>query len=161
MKKLNLLAVCLLMAGLTACDDDTKQKVNGNATAVANNLKSGTWTVTKFIEATVDETDHFLNYDFTFGQDGVLTATDGTNTYTGTWAVYDDESTDDDLYDSDMDVVINFTEPVDFLDLNDDWDVYTRTGIEIQLVDVTGGDSEENAEVDFLTFQKKEALAEE
>ena len=154
MKRVNLLAMCLLAAGFIACDDDTKDKVNGNATAVANNLKSGTWTVTKFVEDAVDETDHFVDYDFSFGTDGVLTATDGTNTYTGTWAVYDDESEDDDIYDSDIDVVINFTEPVDFLDLNDDWDVYARTGTELQLVDVTGGDSEENAEVDFLTFQK-------
>lgn len=155
MKKFNLLAACVLLVSMTSCDDDTKEKVNGNATAVANNLKSGTWTVTKFVEDDIDETEQFVNYDFTFDTDGVLTATDGTNTYTGTWAVNDDESEDDDLYDSDIDVVINFTEPVDFLDLNDDWDVYARTGIEIQLVDVTGGDSIENAEVDYLTFHKK------
>lgn len=154
MKNLKLLAVCLCFVGLTACDDDTKAKVNGNATAIANNLKSGTWSITKFEEDTIDETGHFTDYEFTFGPEGVLTATDGTNTYTGTWAVNDDDSDDDDLYDSDVDVVINFEGPEDFLDLNDDWDVYARTGIELQLVDVSGGDSEENAEVDFLTFHK-------
>lgn len=151
MRKINLLAACLLLAGITACsDDDTKLSVNGNATAVANNLKSGTWRITSFVEEENDETSNFDGYDFTFGTNGVITATNGTNTYTGTWSVYDDDSSDDDGFDSDIDVAINFTAPDEFTDLTDDWDILSRTGTEIKLIDVSGGDGG----TDFLTFQK-------
>ena len=151
MRKLNFLAACLIMAGATACsDDDSNSKVNGNATAVANNLKSGTWKISSFIEETNDETAHFQGYNFTFGENNVLTATNGTDTYTGTWSVFDDDSSDDDGFDSDIDVVINFAAPDDFTDLSDDWDVKARTGTELQLIDVSGGDGG----TDLLTFQK-------
>lgn len=151
MKKMNLLAACILLAGMTACsDDDNKSNVNGNATAVANNLKSGTWRITSFIEEGNDETDNFDGYAFTFGTNGVLTAVKGTATYTGNWSVYDDNSSDDDGFDSDIDVDINFTSPVEFTDLSDDWDVMSRTGTEIKLIDVSSG----NGGTDYLTFQK-------
>src|SRR6201991_1795847 len=100
MKTLNLFAACLVIAGLTACsDDDSKSNVNGNATAVASNLKSGSWKITKFVEEENVETGHFTGYNFTFGDNNVLTATNGTNTYTGTWNVFDDDSSDDDGFD--------------------------------------------------------------
>lgn len=146
---------CLLLAGMTACsDDDSKSNVNGNATAVANNLKSGTWRITNFVEEGNIETDNFNGFNFTFGENGVLTATNGTDTYTGSWSVYDDNSNDndndDDGFDSDIDVDINFTAPAEFTDLTDDWDIVTRTGTEVQLIDVSGG----NGGTDYLTFTK-------
>ncbi|RDI12103.1 hypothetical protein [Flavobacterium sp. AG291] len=155
MKKINLFVACLAFMGLTACsDDDGKYNVNGNANAVANNLKSGTWRITLFQEDGNDETGNFEGYNFTFGENGVLTATNGTNTYTGAWSVYDDDNSDDDStddsFDSDIDIDITFTEPLEFVDLTDDWDIAARTGTEIKLVDVSGGDGG----VDYLTFQK-------
>ena len=151
MKRINLLAAGLILMGVTACsDDDNKSNVNGNATAVANNLKSGTWRITLFEEEGNNETDNFTGYNFTFDENGVLTATNGTNTYAGTWSVYDDNSNDDDGFDSDIDVDINFAAPAEFTDLNDDWDVMARTGTEIKLIDVSGGDGG----TDYLTFQK-------
>lgn len=152
MKKTNLLAACILLAGMAACsdDDNSKSNINGNATAVANNLKSGTWKVTSFVEEGDDETSNFEGYNFTFGTNGVLTATNGTDTYAGTWSVYDDDNSDDDSVDSDIDVDINFTAPANFADLSDDWDVLARTGTELKLVDVSGG----NGGTDYLTFQK-------
>ncbi|MHA3788122.1 hypothetical protein ACX0HA_07925 [Flavobacterium hauense] len=151
MKRINLLAACLILAGLTACsDDDNKSGVNGNATAVANNLKSGTWRITNFTEEGNVETDNFEGFNFTFYENNILTATKGSDTYTGTWAVYDDDSNDDDGFDSDIDVEINFTAPAEFTDLSDDWDVMARTGTEIKLIDVSGGDGG----TDYLTFQK-------
>lgn len=151
MKRINLLVACLLIAGMTACsDDDNKSGVNGNATAVANNLKSGTWRITNFTEEGNVETDNFNGFNFTFGENNVLTATNGSDTYTGTWSVSDDDSSDDDGFDSDIDVDINFTAPAEFADLSDDWDVLSRTGTEIKLIDVSGG----NGGTDYLTFQK-------
>lgn len=153
MRKLQLLAACLILSGMAACsDDDDKSKVNGNATAVANNLKSGTWRITNFVEDNDDHTSDFTGYDFTFGTNNVLTATNGTNVYTGTWSVIDDNSMDDDddSFDSDIDVNIGFASPAEFADLTDDWDVAERTGTRIKLVDVSGG----NGGTDYLTFEK-------
>jgi hypothetical protein len=140
------------MMGMLSCSDDDKSSngVNGNATAVANNLKSGTWRITSFIEDTNDETNHFAGYNFTFNTNNSLTASNGTNTYTGTWSVMDDDSSDDDNSSGDIDVIINFASPEEFTDLNDDWDVMERTGVKIKLIDVSGG----NGGTDYLTFEK-------
>ncbi len=151
MRTVNVIAVCLAFAGLIACsDDDAKVNVNGNATAVSNNLKSGTWKISNYVEDTNDETANFEGYDFTFGPNNVLTATNGTNTYTGTWSVYDDDSSSDDSFDSDIDVNISFITPDEFAGLSDDWDVAARSGTELQLIDV----SDDDEGTDYLTFQK-------
>lgn len=151
MKKINVVAACLVLLVISACsDDDNKVNVNGNATAVTNNLKSGTWKISNYVEDTNDETANFEGYDFTFGAGNVLTATNGTNTYTGTWSVYDDDSSSDDGFDSDIDVNISFATPAEFAELTDDWDVAARSGTELQLIDVSGG----NGGTDYLTFQK-------
>lgn len=151
MKKINVVAACLVLLVISACsDDDNKVNVNGNATAVTNNLKSGTWKISNYVEDTNDETANFEGYDFTFGAGNVLTATNGTNTYTGTWSVYDDDSSSDDGFDSDIDVNISFATPAELAELTDDWDVAARSGTELQLIDVSGG----NGGTDYLTFQK-------
>jgi len=150
MKKLTRLVLILSVLVMAGCsDDDSKPNVNGNATAVANNLKSGTWRITNFVEDGNDELVHFQGYNFTFGTNNVLTATNGTNTYTGTWSVVDDHSNDDNNS-GDIDVNIAFTSPAEFVDLTDDWDVADRTGIKLNLVDVSGG----NGGTDYLTFEK-------
>ena len=140
--------------GLASCSDDDgdSTSINGNATAIRNNMKSGTWSITSYTDDGVDETNHFANYDFTFGENGVLTATDGTNTYTGVWSVTDDDSSsDDDNGSDDIDFNIGFTSPAIFADeLTDDWDVESRSGIKITLVDVSGG----NGGTDRIVFEK-------
>lgn len=153
---MNLLLAGLMLSGaLVSCSDDDSSSTsnpNGNATAIANNMKSGTWRITNFEEDGNNETNHFNDYDFTFNEDGVLTATDGTNTYTGTWSVTDSDSNDDDDSSSndDIDFNIGFSGPGEFADLTDDWDVQSRTGTKITLRDVSGG----NGGTDYLTFEK-------
>ena len=153
MKKLRLLAVGLLVAitAYSCSDDDDAVSVNGNATAVANNLKSGTWRITEFVDDGVDRLPEVAAYDFTFGANGVVTATDGEMTYTGTWSVDDDhdDDNDDDGFDSDIDLDIAFASPLEFANLNDDWDVIERTGIRIRLAD-----DDDDDDVDYLTFEK-------
>lgn len=136
------------MAGCS--DDDSKPNVNGNATAVANNLKSGTWRITEFMEDDGVMTDHFQGYNFTFGTNNVITATNGTNTYTGVWSVTDDKSSDDKNNDGDIDLNIAFASPDTFTELTEDWKVSARTGIQINLYHVSGG----NGGTDYLTFEK-------
>lgn len=153
MKKLTLILACGTLAfGTVSCSDDDSSKtdVNGNATAVTNNMKSGTWKITSFVEDGNDETNHFTGYDFTFATNGTVTAANGTNSYTGSWSVLDDNSNDDDNSGSDVDFLLAFTDPEEFADLSDDWDVQERTGTRIKLIDVSGG----NGGTDTLVFEK-------
>ena len=153
MKKLKLLMAGIAALGLlTACSDDDSSSTNGNTTEVVNTVQDGTWRITSFVEETNDETHHFTGYNFTFDDNDVLTATNGANTYTGTWSVTNssNSSDDDDNNNSDIDFNIMFASPDNFTDLNDDWDILERTDTKIRLRDISGG----NGGTDYLTFEK-------
>ncbi len=147
MKTLKLIAKAglsfLFFLSVSACkkDDNTQ-------TTVENNVQSGTWKITKFIDSGTDETNQFSSYTFTFGENGTLSATNGSNSYTGTWSITDSNS-DDDSQD-DLDFNINFNLTNNFEDLNDDWDFVSQSASKIELKDVSGG----NGGTDYLTFEK-------
>jgi hypothetical protein len=129
-------------------DDNNDDKPSSNTQAIVqSNVQDGTWRITKFIDSSVNETNHFTGYIFTFNSSGVLNANNGTNNYDGTWSVTND--IDDDSPD-DLDFNINFNLTNDFEDLNDDWDILSQTSAKIELIDV--GDTA--AETDYLTFEK-------
>lgn len=146
------LAGVLCSGSLMSCssDDDSASVNNANITEVVNAAQNGTWRITSFIDSGNDETNHFTNYNFTFGNNGVLTAVNGDTTQTGTWSVTDDDSSDDDSPSNDVDFNIGFTSPADFADLTDDWDIVEVTAAKISLIDVSGG----NGGTDTLVFEK-------
>lgn len=151
--KNKLMAVALL-CGLflsTSCssDDDGSSTSGPSVTEVVATVSSGTWRVTSYIDSGNDETNDFTGYNFTFGSSNLLVATNGTNTYSGTWSVTD-SSSDDDSPSDDVDFNILFLEPANFADLSDDWDIQSRTSTKIVLRDVSGG----NGGTDILTFEK-------
>ena len=155
MRKLTLIPLLSLIFMLnvaSTCSSDDSPNSSADPAPVINTVTSGTWTVTFFEDDGVDETYHFTGYNFTFGASNVLTATNGTNTYTGTWSVTNDDSNDDDSpSSSDLDFNIFFASPANFNDeLSDDWDILSRTDIKIELVDVSGG----NGGTDYLTLEK-------
>lgn len=133
------------------CSSDDMENPNNNAQqimAIENTAESGTWTISSFIDSGQDETHHFTGYSFTFGNDGTLTATNGTDTVQGTWSVTD---SNDDSNDS-IDFNISFTVPTSsvFDDLIDDWDIVNYNNNTISLIDVSGG----NGGTDTLVFTK-------
>ena len=152
MRRLSLLTagVFLFVLG-TSCnsDDDNGSVNNGSINAITNTAKAGTWKITTFSEDGNDETSHFTGYNFTFGNNNVLTATNGTDTYTGTWSVAASDSDDDNPGD-DIDFNIGFASPQDFNDLSDDWHILEYSSTAIKLIDVSGG----NGGTDYLTFEK-------
>jgi hypothetical protein len=125
------------------CSDDS---MNSNQEKVVSTISSGTWRITYFYDTDKEETANFTGYNFTFGSS--LTATNGINTYTGTWSVTDSNSKDDSM--DDLHFNILFTAPPAFSDLSDDWDILERTDTKIRLIDVSGG----NGGTDYLTFEK-------
>lgn len=154
MKRLNLLLAALMVsvAAVSCSDDDSASaSVNADPTAVINTMKSGTWRITSFTDDGNNETNHFTSFNFTFDENNVLTATDGTNSFNGLWTVTNDDSSDDDNGSSnDIDFNIVFSSPDMFTDLTDDWEIQERSGVRIKLRDVSGG----NDGTDYLVFEK-------
>lgn len=152
MRILNFIAAATLITACVSCsDDDASSNVNGNANAITNNMKSGTWRITNYVDSGTNETADFNGYNFDFNDNGAVTATNGTSTYSGSWLVTDSDSDDDDDDDSsDIDFNLAFAAPAYFAELTDDWDVVERTGTRVVLQDVSGG----NGGTDYLTFEK-------
>jgi hypothetical protein len=153
MKKLFLIPMlfCLFMLNVASmCSSDDDSSSSQDPTPVINAATQGTWRVTSYIDSGTDETNHFTGYDFTFGSNNVLTANNGTNSYTGTWSVTSSDDSNDDNPSSDLDFNILFSSPVNFADLTDDWDIVTYNSNTISLIDVSGG----NGGTDILIFAK-------
>ena len=153
MKTLNIIRILIvaLLAvtiGTTSCTKDDSLTDSQILEEIQSNVKTGTWMITKFIDSGTDETIHFQGYNFTFGSNGVLTASNGASSYDGTWSITDSNSSDDSPDDLDFNIFFNLTN--DFEDLNDDWDIIARSPTKIELRDVSGG----NGGTDYLTFEK-------
>lgn len=153
MKKFNCyypLSIVLILTTLSCSSDDKKVVVPvEDITAIVNTASQGTWRVTTYIDHTLNQTDHFTGYIFTFGSSNVLSASNGTNNYTGIWSVTNTNSSDDSP-DDPIDFNIAFKAPADFEDITDDWDIVSRTATKIEMVDVSG--SSDNT--DYITFEK-------
>jgi hypothetical protein len=141
---------CLFMLNVASmCSSDDNSSSTTDPTPVINTVSQGTWRITSYVDSGNNETSDFTGYNFTFGPSTVLTATNGTNTYTGSWSVVTDDSNDDNPS-SDLDFNITFVNPANFADLTDDWDIVSYTATTISLIDVSGG----NGGTDTLVFTK-------
>ena len=135
MKKIGIITAVMLGISFAACK---KEAPNQTAGQVLNN---GKWRVSYYWDKDHDETADFNGYEFTFNN-GTLTATNGTNTVTGTYS----EGTDDGV--SKFNIHINSgTGPFDELD--DDWDVIEKSATLIKLKEESGSGGTE-----YLNFSK-------
>ena len=151
MKKYFLSAVLTLGLFLLtfSCSSDKVMTDNSaEIKQISDMAKSGTWRITNYNDSGQDETSDYTGYSFTFNENGTLIATNGTNTYSGTWSVSDDSSSDDNP--DDIDFNIFFASPPNFEELSDDWDISSSSSVKIELIDVSGG----NGGTDLLTFEK-------
>jgi hypothetical protein len=154
MKK-ELLGLILTFMLLVACDDnddDSKKGTNTKITEVENAVVGGKWRITYFFDTDTEETDNFRNYIFEFDSSNILTATNGSNNYPGTWSVTDDDSSHDDSNNDfkDIDFNIAFTNPPDFEELSEDWEIISLSSMTIELRHISGG----NGGTDLLTLEK-------
>jgi hypothetical protein len=154
MKKIKSISAILFLFIVTifsSCSDEDDVAVNNSVdpTPVINIVNNGTWRVTFYEDSSVDETSNFTGYNFSFGAGNVLSTTNGTNTYSGTWSVTSDNSMDDSPS-NDLDFNIAFSAPANFADLTDDWNVISYTATRIQLIHVSGG----GGGTDYITFEK-------
>lgn len=154
MKKLRLIPILAMLfmlnvASMCSSEDDNSTPTTVDPTPVVNTVNQGTWRVTLYNNSGTVETSNFTGYNFIFGTSNVLTASNGTNTYTGTWSVTSDNSGDDSPS-NDLDFNIAFTSPSNFAELTEDWNIISYTSTKIQLVHVSGG----GGGTDYLTFEK-------
>lgn len=154
MKTLKLIPILAMLfmlnvASMCSSDDDNSNSTFQDPTPVITTATQGTWRITFFEDSGNNETSHFTGYNFTFGASGALSATNGTNTYNGSWSVTNDDSGDDSPS-NDLDFNIAFSSPADFTDLTEDWNIISYTATKIQLVHVSGG----NGGTDYVTFEK-------
>jgi hypothetical protein len=144
-----LLCVFMLNVASMCSNDDNNSNPPADPTPVINTVNQGTWRITLYNDSGTIKTSNFTGYNFTFGTGSALTASNGSNTYNGTWSVTSGDSNDDNPS-NDLDFNIGFTTPANFADLTDDWDIVTYTASKIELRDVSGG----NGGTDLLTFEK-------
>ena len=141
--------LCLLSLSLTSLSCSSDDRIDStsiqDAIAVA---KSGTWYISNYIDSGENETNDYNGYDFTFNDNGTLTATNGSTTIDGIWSVTDDSSSSND---GDIDFNISFSSPPNFEELSDDWEIVSISNSKIDLIDISGG----NGATDLLTFQKR------
>jgi len=154
MKHLSLISILSLIfmlnvASMCSKDDDVVTNPSVNPTPVISIVKNGTWRVTFYEDSGTNETNNFTGYNFTFGSSSSLTATNGTDTYTGSWSVTSDNSNDDSPS-NDLDFNIAFATPPNFEELTEDWNILEITSTKVRLVHVSGG----NGGTDYLTFEK-------
>lgn len=146
-KLFTLLLVTIFIFNACSSDDDNNSSSNGTQGQIEDNVEDGTWRITKFIDSGDDETNHFTGYNFIFNSSGVLNATNGTNSYNGSWSITNSSSSSSS---DDLDFNISFASPPDFEELSDDWDFISQSDTKIELIDVSGG----NGGTDYLTFEK-------
>lgn len=144
MKKLlySILAATAIL-GSVSCHHDDDDPIILNPVNAGNTVTSGAWRITLYQEDDSDHTANFAGYNFTFGTDNVVSATNGTNTYTGAWSFTHDDSSSDDFN-------ILFGSPDNFAELTEDWEVLESTALKLRLKHVSGGDGS----IDYVTFEK-------
>jgi hypothetical protein len=131
---------------LTSCSNDNT--ATPSPTIIIDNVQSGNWRITSFIDSGKDETSHFSGYTFTFGSNGILTSTNGSVTHAGSWNISNGNSNDDSPGDIDFNIL--FSLPNDFEDLSEDWHIISQSSTRIELIHISGG----NGGTDYLTFEK-------
>lgn len=150
MKKLILLSFIYLTLLSCHSEEDETAADTLQIIAITTAMQQGTWHVTNYLDHGDDKTDNFTGFNFTFAAGNALTATNGTNTYTGIWTVTDTPN-DDQSPNNKIDFNITFSAPAHFEDITDDWDIVSRTATKIVMIDIGSSGS-----VDNITFEKNE-----
>ena len=145
MKKAVVVMIGMAMFAFTSCKKDSVKTIQ----QVETDMATGTWVITNYNDSGSNETSDYNGYTFQFNSNGTITATNGSNTYSGSWSVSDSNSNDDSQ--DDVDFNIYFGSPAVLVELNDDWDILSNGSTKLELKDVSGG----TGETDLLTFEKQ------
>jgi hypothetical protein len=145
---MSMLMLCFF--ALTSCQKKKEDPRPTDVTRqeVLNSMTSGIWRISLYNDSGTDKTNDYSGYTITFNSNGTVIAQKGVESISGTWSITDSNSNDDSL--KDMDFNLNFSSNATWVELNDDWDFKSHTGVKVELQDVSGG----NRGTDLLTFKK-------
>lgn len=130
----------LLFASFASCttNDDNSPGGNNNVTPAA-----GQWKVTYFFDKK-DETSNYTGYTFVFGTDGSLSASNGSQSWSGSWQTGIDDSANKFLID------FTGTLPSALAELEEDWRIISIQDNFMHFEHTSGG----NGDTDVLKFTK-------
>jgi len=130
----------LMFASFASCttNDDNSSGGNNNGTPAA-----GQWKVSYFYDKQ-DETSNYTGYTFEFGADGSLSASNGSQSWSGTWQTGIDDSANKFLID------FTGTVPSALTELEEDWRIIKIEDNFMHFEHTSGG----NGDTDVLKFTK-------
>lgn len=137
-QKFFVFALVFAASFFTSCDDNSNSSSNNN-----NTPASGKWKITYFFDKK-DETSNFSGYVFDFNSNGSLTATSGSQTWSGTWSTGIDDSKDKFL------ISFSVAVPSSLSDLQEDWVIIQMDDNLMHLEHTSGG----NGDTDIVKFEK-------
>jgi hypothetical protein len=150
-----LIIILMTPASASNLDDaDTNDHLNGLSPIDNNNIVTiivfdGILKITYYWDTGRNDKINFDGFNFIFSANNFLTATNGTNTYNGTWSITDSNSYDiDDLSDDKINHIL--TSSVNFVEKIDDWMAIDTSPPCIRLNDII----DDNGEVNILTSNK-------
>ena len=142
MQRIKILSVLAFVAlfSLVSCtkNDDNSGSNNNGATPAA-----GIWKISYFFDKQ-DETSNYSSYTFEFGSNGSLSATNGSQSWSGTWSTGFDDSKDKFLID------FSGTVPSALAELEEDWLILSIDDNFMHFEHTSGG----NGDTDILKFSK-------
>ena len=130
----------LLLSAFASCSNSDDNSSGGNNNQTPN---AGTWKVSYFYDKK-DETGNYAAYTFEFGTDGSLSASNGSQTWSGTWQTGIDDSASKFLID------FNGTLPSALSELEEDWRIISIEDNFMHFEHTSGG----NGDTDVLKFTK-------
>ncbi|MCX2743294.1 hypothetical protein OO013_05425 [Mangrovivirga sp. M17] len=98
-------------------------------------ITSENWKITSFIDSGDEKTSNYRGYFFVFRDDGALSASNGINSFSGTWRIITNPSDGDDDKLEELDMEINFSNENEFDELTDVWDIFYESNTRIDLGD--------------------------
>ncbi|WP_197022164.1 hypothetical protein [Sediminibacter sp. Hel_I_10] len=103
-------------------------------------LTDGLWIVASYTEDAIDQTADYVGYKLVFNMDSTVSASNGSDTNNGTWAVLNGGNQ----------MALDFGTDMPFEEFNDDdWDVISVSATQVVIQDISGDDG-----TDTLTLQK-------
>lgn len=147
MRSIKLLPIIFALSSLSffaACsafDDNSNNSNNNNGSNATPG--AGTWKVSYFFDKQV-ETSNYNSYSFEFGANGSMSASNGSQTWNGTWLSGYDDSANKFLID------FNGTVPSALGELEEDWRIIEIRDDFMHFEHTSGG----NGDTDVLKFTK-------
>jgi hypothetical protein len=111
-------------------------------------ITDGILKITYYWDMDLNDKINFDGFHFIFRANNIITATNGTTTYNGTWSIAQSNNYIDDLSDEKDNLVL--TSSINFIETLDDWGTIDTAPPYVKLNDIIG----DNGEVDILIFNE-------